>query len=324
MVKMRFYSGSKSAKIIVMRKFIFPLVLASLSLGCAALRPIERKSLDPEFRDVPMDARGEEGIRHRILVLPFLDENLNRTERASEVAREAFLRELGRSGQFVVVSLSDFPGDPKEFLKEGREYDLARVSRVAAPLGISAVVEGKVLELNAKKLGDAVGIFRQEKAMVESEVRLRVVAGRSGREIFNQTSQAKEEATATQVGGRSKISSEDPQLIMAATRRAYLNLLPGVIQAVDKLSWEGRVAMVSGEKIYINAGRLSGIQVGDILKVSEEGQEIFDPETGRFLGTAPGRMKGTLEIISYFGKDGAVSVIHSGNGFKENDLVQLY
>ncbi|MAV92401.1 MAG: hypothetical protein CL676_13360, partial [Bdellovibrionaceae bacterium] len=163
-----------------------------------------------------------------------------------------------------------------------------------------------------------------EKVLVEAKVRLRIVAGRSGREIFNQVATAKEEASATQMGGRSKISADDPQMIMESTRRAYMSLLPQVISAVDKLSWEGRVAMVSGEKVYVNAGRLSGIQVGDLLKVTEEGSEIFDPETGRFIGTAPGRMKGLLEVVSYFGKDGAVTVIHSGNGFKENDLVQLY
>ncbi len=297
---------------------------ALLLVGCAALQPIERKNSGPELRDVPFDARAEAGVRHRVMVLPFIDENLNRSERASEIARETFLKELGRSGQFVVISLSDFPGDPKEFLKEGREYDLQRLARVAAPLGVAAVIEGKLLDLKAKKMGDSVGVFRQEKALVEAEVRLRVGAGRTGREIFNQTSSAKEEASATQVGARSSISAEDPQLIVESTRRAYMNLLPQVIQAIDKLNWEGRVAMVAGEKVYINAGRLSGLQVGDILKVTEEGAEIFDPETGRLLGTAPGRMKGTLEIISYFGKDGAVTVIHSGHGFKENDLVQLY
>lgn len=302
---------------------VFSAMILILS-GCAVFEPPKRVSSAPELRDVVPDARGEEGMRHRVLVLPFLDENLNRTEKASQVARDSFLRELARTGQFVVVALSDFPGDPKEYLKEGGEYDLARVSRVAAPLGVTAVIEGKVLDLNAKKLGDAVGVFRQEKALVEAQVRLRAVAGRSGREIFNQTAHAKEEASATQVGGRSRLSAEDPVLVMESTRRAYMSLLPQVMQAIDKLHWEGRVAMVSGEKIYINAGRLSGIQVGDLLKVAEEGKEIFDPETGRFIGTAPGRMKGTLEVISYFGKDGAVTLIHSGNGFKENDLVQLY
>lgn len=293
-------------------------------IGCSALRPVGRGSEGPELRDVSVEARDDGSLRHRILVLPFLDENLNRAGNASEVAKESLLRELGRTGLFVLVALSDFPGDPKEFIKEGQEYDLNRISRVVAPMGVSAVIEGKVIDLEARKIGDSVGVFRSEKVMVEAKVRLRIVAGRSGREIFNQLASAKEEASATQVGSHSRISAEDPRLVTESTRKAYLSLLPQVIQSIEKLNWEGRVAMVSGEKVYINAGRLSGIQVGDLLKVSEDGSEIFDPETGRFIGLAPGRMKGTLEIISYFGKDGAITVIHSGNGFKENDLVQLY
>jgi hypothetical protein len=82
--------------------------------------------------------------------------------------------------------------------------------------------------------------------------------------------------------------------------------------------------MISGERVYVNAGRLSGLQVGDILKVTEEGDDVYDPDTGRFIGTAPGRLKGTIEVVSYFGKDGAIAVIHSGSGFQENDRVELY
>ena len=46
--------------------------------------------------------------------------------------------------------------------------------------------------------------------------------------------------------------------------------------------------------------------------------------SGGFIGKAPGRMKGTIEIVSYFGKDGAIGIIHSGSGFNENDLVEIY
>ncbi len=93
---------------------------------------------------------------------------------------------------------------------------------------------------------------------------------------------------------------------------------------MEKLSWEGRVAAVAGERIFVNAGRLSGLQVGDILKITDEGDDVYDPETGRFIGTAPGRLKGTVEVVSYFGKDGAIAVVHSGSGFQENDRVELY
>jgi hypothetical protein len=113
-------------------------------------------------------------------------------------------------------------------------------------------------------------------------------------------------------------------LIRAAVRTAFQGAIPNIIRAVEKLSWEGRVAMVSGERIFVNAGRLTGLQVGDIMKITEEGDDVYDPETGRFIGTAPGRLKGTIEIVSYFGKDGAIGVIHSGSGFQENDRVELY
>ncbi|MDZ4084592.1 MAG: hypothetical protein U1E10_16745, partial [Bdellovibrionales bacterium] len=93
---------------------------------------------------------------------------------------------------------------------------------------------------------------------------------------------------------------------------------------VEKLSWEGRVALVKGERVYLNAGRLSGLQVGDILRISEEGEDVHDPETGNYIGRVPGRLKGTVEIVSYFGRDGAIAVLHSGSGFRENDLVELY
>jgi hypothetical protein len=84
------------------------------------------------------------------------------------------------------------------------------------------------------------------------------------------------------------------------------------------------VAKIIGNRIYINAGKTSGIQVGDVLKVLTEGEEIFDPENGAFLGQSLGEVKGTLEIIDYFGEDGATAIIHSGGSVQEGDYVRLY
>ena len=49
-------------------------------------------------------------------------------------------------------------------------------------------------------------------------------------------------------------------------------------------------------KIYINAGRESGIQISDVLRVMTEGTEIFDPETGALIGVSAGEVKGTVEV----------------------------
>ena len=51
---------------------------------------------------------------------------------------------------------------------------------------------------------------------------------------------------------------------------------------------------------------------------------IYDPETGALIGMSKGDIKGTLEIIDFFGPDGAVSILHSGGSVTEGDFVQLY
>jgi TolB-like protein len=297
--------------------------------GCSALsgRRAE-KPATVDVKDVPVSARAEdEAPRHRILVLPFLDERVDKSQAMGDVARQTVIRELVKTRQFVVVSLEDFPQDPKKFLTEENDYDLAQISKVAAGMGVSAVLEGKVLNIRARRVGDSVGLIRQMKAQISTQVRMRIFAGKNGKEILNEVRTADTEATSTRMGERGDLTqslSEDPELVRTAIRKAFLSAVPNVLRSVEKLAWEGRVAMVSGERIFLNAGRLSGLQVGDILKVTEEGEDVYDPDTGRFIGTAPGRLKGTVEVVSYFGKDGAIAVIHSGSGFQENDRIELY
>lgn len=297
--------------------------------GCAALSGQRTdKGSGVEVRDVPYSARADDDTpRHRVLVLPFLEERLEKSQGVTDVARQTVVRELIRTKQFVVVSLDDFPQDPKKFLTEENEYDLPQISKLASAIGVAAVIEGKVLSIKAKRIGDSVGLIRQTKANVATQVRLRIYAGKNGKEILNEVRSAETEASTTRVGERSEVTNnlaEDPELIKTAIRKAFLSAIPNVIRSVEKLGWEGRVAMVSGERVFVNAGRLSGLQVGDILKITEEGNDVYDPETGRFIGTAPGRLKGTVEIVSYFGKDGSITVVHSGSGFQENDRVELY
>lgn len=299
--------------------------------GCAALsglRPSEKTSAAPEVRDVSATARGEEEApRHRVLVLPFLDERVDQSKGVSDVARQTVVRELLKTRQFVVVSPEDFPQDPKKFMTEENEYDLAQIAKLASSMGVAAVIEGKVLSIKAKRVGDSLGLIRSTKAQVATQVRLRIYAGKNGKEILNEVRAADTEATTTRVADRGEIStslSEDPELVKVAIRKAFVSAIPSVVRSVEKLSWEGRVAAIAGERVFVNAGRLSGLQVGDILKVTDEGDDVYDPETGRFIGTAPGRLKGTIEVVSYFGKDGAIAVVHSGSGFQENDRVELY
>lgn len=264
--------------------------------------------------------------RRRVMVLPFLDASASRSVKVAEEARKTLLIALNKTDRFVFVAPTDFPKDVNSFVVNG-EYDLATMSKIGEGLGLAAIIEGKVLDIKAKKVGDEVGIVRRFKAKMEAAVRVRMFAVRNGRELLNEARSATVEGTTTRIAESAPGSSfleEDPILISEAVTQAFKSMVTPIVRSVDKLGWEGRVALIQGTRIYLNAGRLSGLQVGDILKVSDQGEEIFDPETGDSLGSAPGRMKGTLELVTYFGNDGSIAVIHSGSGFKENDLVELY
>ncbi|MCB0412310.1 MAG: hypothetical protein KDD22_07280, partial [Bdellovibrionales bacterium] len=260
------------------------------------------------------------------LVLPFLGENASSTLSLDEVRRN-FVMSLARSHDLVLIEPQDLPQDPKKFIKEDYEYDMEALSKLAASLGIAALIEGKVFDMKARRVGDQVGVIREVKAEVKVKARIRMMAARNGQELFNETREATADSSTMRIGQRAvkdALLASNPELSRAGLHQVFLGMTPALSMALEKLSWQGRVAMISGERVFVNAGRLSGLQVGDILKISEEGDEIFDPQTGRFIGKAPGRMKGTVEVVSYFGKDGSITVIHSGSGFSENDLVELY
>jgi hypothetical protein len=311
---------------------LFCLVLICTTLSSCSLLGSNRqigvqKSAVPEVRDVPFAARESKDapLRKRIMVLPFIGSPMQ-SEKAGPVAREAFLKLLKRTDEFVVISNSDFPKDVSSFLK-GPEYDLEAIAKIASNLGISAVLEGRIIDVRAKRVGDEVGLVRKLRARMNAQVQVRLINTRNGSVIFNESREAESEEATTRLAERSENDrdlQDDPVLIQSVINRAFVSTIPRISAAIEKLSWEGRVALIKGERVYLNAGRLSGIQIGDILRISEEGEDVHDPETGSFIGRVPGRLKGTVEVVSYFGKDGAIAILHSGSGFRENDLVELY
>lgn len=280
-----------------------------------------------EVKDQSMVSKGDNSQpRKRLIVLPFLDASETRPESLREKARRSFIQEMNKSGEVIAVDSRDVKSEALKPADKG-EYDLKEIAKQAQGLGANAVLEGKILEIRVSRKADNVGIIRQMKSEFEAVLRVRVVNSRTGQEVFNTVKTVMIEEPNVRVAERvetDKYLQNNPELIEAIVRDAFLDFVPQVVGSLSKVSWEGRIAALNGDRIYLNVGRVSGIQVGDILKVLDQGDDVYDPESGGHIGTVPGRLKGTLEVISYFGNDGAIAVIHSGSGFKENDRIELY
>jgi len=124
------------------------------------------------------------------------------------------------------------------------------------------------------------------------------------------------------------------QLIDTATGypvKSY-NLNPNTPQAgqiidhltdhVRMIDWSARVIKVEKKRVLINAGRLSGLQAGQNLRVYAKGNEIKDPTTKLSLGKAQGALKGTIKVIDFFGLDGAICEPLAAGKFKQDDMIK--
>lgn len=78
---------------------------------------------------------------------------------------------------------------------------------------------------------------------------------------------------------------------------------------LDGLNWFCRIAKVEGEDVYLNAGRLTGIKVGDEM-------EVFRSE-GR------GEIKGKIRILSCFGVDASIGRLVNGKRPEMDDILRL-
>jgi hypothetical protein len=97
---------------------------------------------------------------------------------------------------------------------------------------------------------------------------------------------------------------------------AVLRKLAGDVKGVADLApWYGKVVTVEGERVYINAGKETGIGFGQMLNLYRSGKVVEK------LGFAPGQKIGILEITGFVGTDGAYGIVRQGGKAQPSDLV---
>jgi hypothetical protein len=209
---------------------------------------------------------------------------------------------------------------------QGNKVRVAQLIREGRKLGVSVLVIGRITRVVFRQKGDDIGLFRQKQSLAAVDVELKTFDVSAGREIMAtaKSGEASSNAMVAFEGGNMESPAYRAELTKFALRNAIGPAVPEVIRAIEKLTWQGRVAKVSGNRIYINSGKASGLVIGDILKVLTPGDDIYDPTTGAFLGRTQGQLKGTLEVVDFLGTDGAVTEIHTGGNVQVSDLVQLY
>ncbi len=300
------------------------ILITALLLSCSEA-PIKRNSSGvPESEQQGRVFAGH--VKKKIALLPLFNEAPVGGEDLALIATEELRMELSRTGGFVLDNVGNqIFGSSKE-VYSGGGVKLAQLSRKAKIVGLNFVVFGRVLDARVREKSDEIGLIRKTTSACEAKIELRIFDVNASKEIYTEVLDGYADDNTYRFFNAEKEEylSYRQELLRYAARVAVRKTVPEIIAISKKMEWTGRVARIVGNKIYLNAGRDSGLNVGDILRVITEGVEVFDPETGALIGVSKGDVKGTIEVIDYLGTDGSIAILHSGGSVVEGDFVQLY
>ncbi|MBI2712351.1 MAG: hypothetical protein HYX41_05770 [Bdellovibrio sp.] len=265
-------------------------------------------------------------LKKRVVILDFWNDSPSKQFNFGGYLADELKRNLSLTQKVVLPDQEIRSGMVTEDFLQGDKVRVAQLMVEGRRLGVALVVIGKITKITFRQKGDDVGLLRSKKSTAAIEVEAKFFDVQGGREIMAVTRRGN--ALVSNLIATDESGVEDSpfriELIQSALRETAPDLTQDILRSLDKINWQGRIAKAIGPKIYISAGKASGLVKGDILKVMTSGEDIFDPLSNAYLGRSQGKLKGTLEIVDFMGLDGAVTETHTGGGFKEGDIVELY
>lgn len=116
----------------------------------------------------------------------------------------------------------------------------------------------------------------------------------------------------------------DESVVGKATRKAIQKIMTILDDKSASIAWEGKIVIVKGNTVIINAGAEAGIQVGDVFYVYSKGEDLVDPDTGLSLGSLDSKI-GSIQVTNNNVGNGKASqcTIKEGSGFEKGNSVRV-
>ena len=248
-------------------------------------------------------------MKRRVVVLPVTDQTNYKDEQLGELATKRLISRLENSGTIICV-------DPNSLNMKGNLTDKQNLNALNETYGIQAVLKGSLADVftstskiegkDERETSFAVSKIILDLYNTDTGIVMKQLAGRNPVFLSRE---------------KGDLSSEKAKL--RAVDLSIEIIADDLLKAILSLDWHARIASIEKEKIYISAGRLSGLEKGGIIEVYSPGEEVIDPRTKMPLGKTKGSYKGELEVVELFGVDASWAKIRKGTSFSATDLVYL-
>jgi hypothetical protein len=261
----------------------------------------------------------------RTVIFEFWNDTPVQDPQIGNLAANELRRELHLTRKVLLPTEIQTNLGSKDFV-DGNKIRVEQLIREGRRLGVNVIVIGRVAQIVFRQKGDEIGIFRNKESLASVDLEVKIYDTETGREVaaIGKAGLANSDSNVVMEDDNLESRQFRRELVGLAVRDAAKRLVPEVVRSMEKMQWQGKIAKIIGNQVYLNSGRESGLIKGDILRVMTSGEDVYDPESGAFLGRTQGQLKGTLEVVDFIGKDAATAVIHTGGTATEGDTVRLY
>lgn len=261
-------------------------------------------------------------IRKHILVVPFSNTTPLGGSELAEYATDYVRDRISKIPELVSTPETEIEGwQALQGDKLTPEFHMAMER--AQNQGLSAIITGSIDQVFINRKGDEVGLFRSHQIISGATLKFEVFDLSLSKSLLNRLTSSEQHEELTEFFLNKEENGFDLPRAKISVQKALDKVLGDLAAYAKRIDWNGRIAKVDIDRYYINGGELTGISKGQLLKVFSDGQNVADPDNQASIGFAPGRFKGFLRVIDFFGEDGAVAVIHSGGNFRERDRLRL-
>jgi hypothetical protein len=256
------------------------------------------------------------GYKKKIVVLDFENKTTYKDEMIGEAVSKKLSDKLEATQRIIVFDgmiISD------RLNKEGFTFnalsDPQAMKQAHQFLGIQAFVTGTVTDVSLLSSKKSEG-SEEEVSFATSKIEVRLIDASTGNLLKTFIGRSPIFGT-RETGEKSR-----GKAVLRAVDSGIDEVLEGFLRYLDLLEWSTSIARIEGENLYLNAGKLSGLRIGDTLEVYEPGKEIIHPTANLSLGWTTGKLKGALRVNDVFGVDAAVGKVVQGQGFNQKDVVK--
>lgn len=271
----------------------------------ASMKPLPSKIEKEVYLVSPSKSAAPE-LKKKVVITHFDDQTPYPNEMFGDWVSEKLIKEVNRRSQRILFVDYEMV---REFLEQRRislsELEKPKVLRLLNEVfGIHVLIAG---QLTGPYVFTTKGENDQEgTASAIIRIEMKLMNTFSGKTI--KTLSANNPIIATKERG----SFSEEKAKVKAIDITIADLSRSLSKELDNVDWFCRIAKVEGEEVYMNAGRLTGLKVGDVM-------EVFGP--GGYKERK--EIKGKIQISACFGIDASMGRLIYGEKPDVNDILKL-